>query len=244
MAKKAVAMMNCEEFGVRGLDLDRADADPLEAAAAAQHARVCGHCNAVLESWREVKSDLRLLSESTRLDSAPARVQMRLKQELRTRREARVPRSTLAVASWAMASAAALIGAVGWGSWQRTYDKETAAQKMAVVSPETRSPESRNVVKATVSESRSEDVLPLEPKKTSSSVHPAVSKEEDAEKFTLLPGSLPAETREAAIVRVRMQRGALGAWGLPVNEERAGEWIQVDLLVGNDGLPQAVRLAR
>jgi len=43
-------------------------------------------------------------------------------------------------------------------------------------------------------------------------------------------------------VRVRMQRGALGALGLPVNEERAGEWIQVDLLVGNDGLPQAVRL--
>jgi hypothetical protein len=43
---------------------------------------------------------------------------------------------------------------------------------------------------------------------------------------------------------VRMQRSSLGALGLPVNEERAGEWIQVDLLVGNDGLPQAVRLAQ
>jgi len=31
---------------------------------------------------------------------------------------------------------------------------------------------------------------------------------------------------------------------VPVNEERAGEWIQVDLLVGNDGLPEAVRLPR
>jgi hypothetical protein len=60
--------------------------------------------------------------------------------------------------------------------------------------------------------------------------------------FTLLPGALPAEADDAAIVRVRMQRGALGALGLPVNEERAGEWIQVDLLVGDDGLPQAVRL--
>jgi hypothetical protein len=39
-----------------------------------------------------------------------------------------------------------------------------------------------------------------------------------------------------------MQRGALGAFGLPVNEDRANEWIQVDLLVGNDGLPEAVRL--
>ena len=52
----------------------------------------------MLESWREVKGDLRLLRETTRLDSAPTRVEMRLKQELRTRREARVPRSTVAIA--------------------------------------------------------------------------------------------------------------------------------------------------
>ena len=77
-----------------------------------------------------------------------------------------------------------------------------------------------------------------------SNVGTVVAKDEDGGKFTLLPGSLPSETEEAAIVRVRMQRGALGALGFPVNEERAGEWIQVDLLVGNDGLPQAVRLAR
>jgi hypothetical protein len=60
--------------------------------------------------------------------------------------------------------------------------------------------------------------------------------------FTLLPGVLATETDESEILRVRMQRGELGALGLPVNEERAGEWIQVDLLVGTDGLPQAVRL--
>ncbi len=66
----------------------------------------------------------------------------------------------------------------------------------------------------------------------------------DAEDFTLLPGSLAQETGDAAVVRVRLQRGALGALGLPVNEERAGEWIQVDLFVGQDGQPQAVRLPR
>jgi hypothetical protein len=27
-----------------------------------------------------------------------------------------------------------------------------------------------------------------------------------------------------------------------VNEERVSEWIQVDLLIGQDGLPKAVRL--
>jgi hypothetical protein len=60
--------------------------------------------------------------------------------------------------------------------------------------------------------------------------------------FTLLPGSLPQEVDDSAIVRVGMQRGALSALGLPVNEERVGDWIQVDLLVGQDGLPKAVRL--
>ncbi len=112
---------------------------------------------------------------------------------------------------------------------------------VAAPSAPKRTPDSRDTA---VSEPSTENALRAEPKKKSGSAKAAVAKDEDSGKFTLLPGSLPSETEEAAIVRVRMQRGALGALGFPVNEERAGEWIQVDLLVGNDGLPQAVRLAR
>jgi hypothetical protein len=64
----------------------------------------------------------------------------------------------------------------------------------------------------------------------------------DADQFVLLPGSVQQESGDASVVRVRLQRGALGALGLPVNEERATEWIQVDLFVGEDGQPQAVRV--
>jgi len=231
-------MMNCEEFELRGLDLDRSDADPKEGSEATAHARVCGHCSALLESWREVKSDLRLLREATRVNSAPARVEMRLRQELRTRREARVPRSAVTISAWALAAAAVLIGAVSWGAWQRARHQEMS--KVARPSAPKQTPESRDTA---VSEPSTENALRAEPKK-SGTANAAVAKDEDSGKFTLLPGSLPSETEEAAIVRVRMQRGALGALGFPVNEERAGEWIQVDLLVGNDGLPQAVRLAR
>ncbi len=237
-------MMNCEEFELRGLDLDRADADPQEAAAAAKHAEICGRCSAMLESWREVKCDLRGLRESTRLDSAPARVEMRLKQELRTRREARVPRSVVAVAAWAFAAAAVLIGVVGWGTWQRTrHGQELSRQKVAVPSVPTQIPAGPDS-DLLASERENENALPVEPKKSSGNAKLEVAKDEDPGKFTLLPGSLATETEETAIVRVRMQRGALGTLGLPVNEERAGEWIQVDLLVSNDGLPQAVRLVR
>jgi len=234
-------MMNCEEFELRGLDLDRSDADPKEGSEAAAHARVCGHCSALLESWREVKGDLRLLREATRVDSAPARVEMRLRQELRTRREARVPRSAVTISAWALAAAAVLIGAVSWGVWQRARHQEMSKVKVAAPSAPTQTPDSRDT---TVSEPSTENALRAEPRRKSDTTNAAVAKDEDSGKFTLLPGSLPSETEEAAIVRVRMQRGALGALGFPVNEERAGEWIQVDLLVGNDGLPQAVRLAR
>jgi hypothetical protein len=237
-------MMNCEEFELRGLDLDRADADPQEAAAAAKHAEICGRCSAMLGSWREVKCDLRLLRESTRLHSAPARVEMRLMQELRTRREARVPRSAVAVAAWAFAAAAVLIGVVGWGTWQRTrHGQELSRQKVAVPSVSTQIPAGRDS-HVLASQRENENALSVEPKKSSGNAKLEVAKDEDPGRFTLLPGSLPAETEETAIVRVRMQRGTLGTLGLPVNEERAGEWIQVDLLVSNDGLPQAVRLVR
>ena len=243
---KVIGLINCEEFELRGLDLDRLDLDPIEAEFAAEHARICTNCGALLESWREVKSDLRLLREATRTDSAPARVEMRLKQELRTRREARVPLGAVAISAWALAVAAVLIAAVSWIGWQRTRHQETSTQKITVPGAPTQNAERPDTI---VSQASTEGTPQADTKKRSDTAHSAlardaVAKDDDSGEFTLLPGSLPSETDETAIVRVRMQRGALGTLGLPVNEERAGEWIQVDLLVGNDGLPQAVRLAR
>jgi len=239
--RKVVEIMNCEEFELRGLDLDRAEGDVQEVQAAAKHAEVCIKCRALLESWREVKGDLRILRESTRLESAPARVEMRLKQELRTRREARVPRSTVAIAGWALAAAAVLVGAVSWGTSRRTHHQEVTRHEATV--PSASAPISVFPEKDALATER-ESRVRGEPKKRSGRRESAIAKDDDTGKFTLLPGSWPAETEEAAVVRVRMQRGALGALGLPVNQELAGEWIQVDLLVGNDGFPQAVRLAR
>jgi hypothetical protein len=60
--------------------------------------------------------------------------------------------------------------------------------------------------------------------------------------FAILPGSIPPSLGDATVVRVQMQRSALSALGLTVNEEHGADWIQVDLLVGDEGLPQAVRL--
>ena len=211
-------MMNCEEFELRGLDLDRADADPQEAAAAAKHAEICGRCSAMLESWREVKCDLRLLRESTRLDSAPARVEMRLKQELRTRREAQVPRGTVVVASWALAAAAVLIASVGWLQTHRKVGQTVVSSSNAGMTS--------NTLQKTSNGDGAEMLLA----------------DYDSASFTQLPGSLPSASGDESILEVRMQRGALERFGLPVDPDRASEFVDVDFLVGEDGQPQAVRL--
>ena len=64
----------------------------------------------------------------------------------------------------------------------------------------------------------------------------------DTGEFTQLPGTVAGSTDESSVLQVRLQRGALARFGLPVEQDRASEWVDVDFLVGVDGQPQAVRL--
>jgi hypothetical protein len=207
-------MMKCEEFELLGLDMDRADAPPEEAAAAAQHAAGCARCSGLLESWRELKQDLRILHESTRLESAPARVEMRLKQELRTRREARVPHRSTRVAAWALAAAATMAAAIGWAHWRKATVTGTLTPEIAAITQ--------------ASADRMEPVL--------------LAADYDSGDFTQLPASMPTASSDQSILQARVQRGALMQFGLPVAPEQAAEWVDVDFLVGEDGQPLAVRL--
>jgi hypothetical protein len=218
--------MNCEQVEAIVLDLGRdAGADSLERAAAVAHLSHCPRCAALQESWEAAREELRALGEETLEARAPARVEMRLLQEFRTRHRSVVARRTALFAAWALAAAAILVGAVGMWNWQQARRLETEKQKLAA----------QNTLETTGAAAQNQG---------SANLSAGFSSADDSGEFTPLPGTTLDETDEAAILRVRLQRGSLGALGLPVNEERAGEWIQVDLLVGNDGLPQAVRLAQ
>jgi anti-sigma factor RsiW len=225
--------MNCEEFEAIGLDAERdASLNEIERAAAREHASTCSRCAALQDSWQAAGVELRALAEETTLAQAPARVEMRLRQEFRTQHSALKVRRAVVVAAWALAAAAVLAGVISWTNWRRNQQEEAARHGITVpVVP------SQNLKTPAENGARTENG-------TNDNLYAAIPSEDGAGDFTPLPGSLAAETDEAAILRVRMQRGALTALGFPVNEERAGEWIQVDLLVGDDGLPQAVRLVR
>jgi hypothetical protein len=212
-------VMNCEEFEAIGLDLQRdTAATAAELVAAREHASTCSRCAALQDSWAAAKLELSALGEATRAAETSERVEMRLRQEFRMRHRTMPARRAAMIVTWALATGAVLVGAVSWRNWEKTRGEE--ATKHELIVPSAKQNQAENNASATLTSG------------------------DDEEEFTLLPGSVLVDTEDAAIWRVQMQRAALSALGFPVNEDRAGEWIQVDLLVGNDGLPQGVRLVR
>jgi anti-sigma factor RsiW len=231
--------MKCEEFEAIGLDAERdASLSEAERGAAREHAATCSHCAALQDSWQAAGAELRAFAEDTAMAQAPARVEMRLRQEFRTRHVTLKARRTAVITAWALAAAAVLVGAVSWTNWRGSGHDEAANHPKS--SPGAVNSAANNVNATPSHETPVQGAGAVQQPDFAESE--TLMADNELSDFTLLPGALPADTADAAILRVRMQRGSLGALGLPVNEERAGEWIQVDLLVGNDGLPQAVRL--
>ncbi len=78
--------MTCEEFEAIGLDADRdASLGEIQRASARAHAASCSRCAALQNSWHTARLELRSLAEETAAAQAPPRVEMRLRQEFRTR---------------------------------------------------------------------------------------------------------------------------------------------------------------
>jgi len=233
--------MKCEEFDAIGLDAERdASLSELERAAACEHASACARCAALHDSWQAARVELRAFADSTAAAETPARVEMRLRQEFRTQHGTMKARRLAVIAAWALAAAAVLTAAVSWSNWRKSQ-QEAAARHLTAPQNSALAP-ARNDGAKTNSANLQNAGNGAQPGSADSDSAETLVADNELDNFTPLPGALPAEADDASIFRVRMQRGALGALGLPVNEERAGEWIQVDLLVGDDGLPQAVRL--
>jgi hypothetical protein len=236
--------MRCEEFEAIGLDAEREPSlSEVERVAAREHANTCSRCAALQDSWQAAGLELRALAEDTATAQAPARVEMRLRQEFCTQHVTLKVRRTAVVAAWALAAAAVLVGAVSWRNWRHSQH-EVTRRDLNSVPAATKFPENNSVVGAN---HESPTAVPngLQQPGSAEATNPeTLVADNELSGFTFLPGAITADTGDAEILRVRLQRGALGALGLPVNEERAADWIQVDLLVGNDGLPEAVRLPR
>lgn len=221
------AVMKCDEFEVFGLD---SQADPSlsedRRRQVLDHARVCGRCAALRDSWKAAKTELSSLSEYTAGLGAPLRVEARLLQQFRVKHQFKQERRAIKFAVWSLAAAAVLFCMVSvwdWQKWRQGSFGKMETSTGSIVAGNT----NQALTSSSVASGDSYEML--------------IAGNDDGD-FTQLPGSSSQETEDAAIVRVGMQRASLSALGLPVDEERAGDWIQVDLLVASDGSPQAVRL--
>jgi hypothetical protein len=218
--------MTCEEFELLGLDSSRDSSLGEEARQrAVQHVRSCTRCAGLTASWKAARETLVTLRKSTQQTAASSRVETRLLQQFRLRYQSRQERRALRFAAWALAAAAVAVCAAGVWDWHK-WRQHPIADGTISESP------AATYNSGTANDSRL----------AGSDLSEALIANNETGEFTQLPGSSSLGTEDGAIVRVGMQRAALGAFGLPVDEEGAGDWIQVDVLVAGDGSPQAVRL--
>jgi len=209
--------MNCEEFANSGLDFNPNE-NGRDAEAAREHLRSCPGCAVLYERSLELRCDLRELGKATADAGTPSRVEMRLRQEFRTRHKTDKNRDRAVVAGWMLAASTMLLAATSVVLWPQHHGTKIAhgnpTPTLVTASAVANGPELGGTLIAA----------------------------SDDEKFALIPGALPALQDETSVVRVQMQRGSLSALGLSVSEEHANDVVEVDLLVGSDGQPQAYRL--
>jgi hypothetical protein len=234
--------MKCEEFEAIGLGDERdTSLSELERVAAREHAGACSRCAGLQDSWEAARVELQMFADATAEAETPARVEMRLRHEFRMQHRTVKTRRTAVIAAWALAAAALVVGAVSWRNWRMSVQDNAAGH--AQTSQNAGNLSNGNETAGTNGETSLPGVSGTQHSNAAETAGAeTLVADNDTNDFTLLPGVLQSEVDDAAILRVRMQRGALGALGLPVNEDRVGEWIQVDMLVANDGFPQAVRL--
>jgi hypothetical protein len=143
---------------------------------------------------------------------------MRLRQEFRTRHTTEKSRGRAVVASWLLAAATLILVAASLLLWHRHGQVDTVKTQ----------PSSTPMAARAIA--------------TGPELGGTLIAENDGDEFALIPGAIPGMLDDTTVVRVQIQRGSLGALGLSVNEEHANDVVQVDLLLGADGQPQAYRL--
>lgn len=233
--------MNCTEFDAIAPDLERAGV--LDAAAcreALAHAESCPRCASRREAEQRLSAALQSVSLQEAILCAPPRVEARLRAALVAAHARRIWLTTRWL--WgASVTAVLLLSAGGYLTlrWVAPAshgrpDEQTVSRAEHVSKPET--------VPGTVVEAPaaavSQDTAP------SDNDLLAVGASLSGEGFLPLQEALPlGPEEEASLVRVRLPRSELAAFGLPINEERAGDLIEVDFLLGQDGSPRAVRQA-
>jgi hypothetical protein len=218
--------VDCIEFGELLPDIDRPGTRGHELSEEIiAHAEICAPCSAMMMEAESLNFDLRRLAESTEGMEAPARVEAALLAEFRRNKSA-ATRSKLHRDLAALAIAAMILLAAGIG----IYRHELNAGGSGTVTT------AQNV---TSSQTTSENP-------NATAAQPAASDADESEyatSFVPLPyADDPSETQGGSVVRVDLPRASLVSMGVPVAGLNANGHVVADLMLSEDGTPQAIRL--
>jgi hypothetical protein len=231
--------MNCQEFQEIVQDLARARAmEASKVESGMGHAHACAACAEKLEEERSLAEALGMLAQSAGLQQAPPQVEDFLlgafREQHKAARHARLWRFAW-VAGTAAAVLAVSLSLSPW--WPGTKPEGETLKQMATSAPP--EPPAESVVASVREEPASVAIS----KRAGPRVAPRNELDTFAEGFVPLPYADTYGPLEAGeIVRVRLGSAALESLGFAVTWPDVGEPVLADVLVGQDGLPRAVRL--
>ncbi|HVB33254.1 MAG TPA: hypothetical protein VNJ52_02590 [Patescibacteria group bacterium] len=229
--------MKCHEFAEIVHDLARSgQLDEAEAAIARAHAETCPGCACLLLEAEALVAMFREASAGSRSLGAPARVESAVVAAFRNANAANGQRARRWKPSWRLALAgvyaAAAVALIVFASLGRPPQRPPLpAARAGSATPAALAAAGQNPsVAQTVSG------------------HESLAAESDANRAS---GFVPvpfaggfAQGDAGVIVRVQVPRAALAELGYPVDEAQGEGMVQADLLVGEDGWPHAVRIAK
>jgi hypothetical protein len=236
--------VNCDAFREIVVALARAEGDGGADQDAARHAAACARCAAVLDAQRGLSVGLRRLRDATADAEASAATAAVVLQALRRRAAEEGGRHSRSWPSTAWRLAAAVVLAVVGGVlWRAAMERTRSAPEVVRAPPAVAStPAPTGALRQATAERptrpRTPPVArvrrpPRPPEATSQTVF-----------LPLLPEGMLDERQPTRLVRVGLPRAALVSWGWPLEGDVAAETIEAEVLVGEDGMARAIRVAR
>jgi len=239
--------MTCAEFENIVHDVARTGAlDKATAVIAKFHAQTCERCAAHLAQAQLLALALDVAAQDSAQLEAPAHLETALVSAFREHRRGlerakhRRRRARLRWLEWAALATAAMV-LLAIGAWNVSRPRVTGIKGAETTNIVAVVPQGAPVFHTKIKGANGATALETETSATES---------EDAQSdstadFVPVPYSEGFEPGDSGvIVRVEMPRSDLADLGYSVDATRAADLVQVDLLVGEDGWPRAVRLVQ
>jgi hypothetical protein len=237
--------MNCLEFRELLHELDRPGtrgAAQLDTAMA--HAEGCGDCGVLLVEEESLGFALQKIAQETTRMPGASRVEAELlkafRQEVKPVSLETIPmRPGMRWGVIALGIAAAMLLVLGTVIYQRNLAKAPDAPAVNAVTNPSAKPVDSQSPQSPVSAAQNSNANPTANRVAVN----APTTTEYATAFVPLPyADDPAALEGGSVVRVTLARSVLESYGLPAEGLGAGDRVTADMIVSEDGTPQAIRL--